>query len=145
MPRTRRPYSAEFRRRLVELVRGGQTPEDLARKFEPSANAIRNWVVQAARDEGRRADGLTTDEKEEVRRLRREVRVLREEREILRNGRGRGRPSHLLHEKLAMPLCCRRPGSRGRQLHGAIASPFRNMVRGRLAHLIVVTPSGDPV
>src|SRR6266478_6612513 len=77
MPRTRRPYSAEFRRRLVELVRGGQTPEDLARKFEPSANAIRNWVVQAARDEGRRPDGLTTDE-------RREVRVLREEREILR-------------------------------------------------------------
>lgn len=84
MPRTRRPYSAEFRRRLVELVRGGQMPEDLARKFEPSANAIRNWVVQAARDEGHRTDGLTTDEKEEVRRLRREVRVLREEREILR-------------------------------------------------------------
>ncbi|HTU00700.1 MAG TPA: SCO family protein [Candidatus Sulfotelmatobacter sp.] len=74
MARTRRPYSAEFRRRLVELVRGGQTPEDLARKFEPSANAIRNWVVQAARDEGQRADGLTTDEKEEVRRLRREGR-----------------------------------------------------------------------
>src|SRR6266536_2605469 len=84
MPRTRGPYSAEFRRRLVELVRGGQSPEELARKFEPSANAIRNWVVQAARDEGRRPDGLTTDEKEEVRRLRREVRVLREEREILR-------------------------------------------------------------
>jgi len=73
MPRTRRPYSAEFRRRLVELVRGGQTPEDTARKFEPSANAMRNWVVQAARDEGRRPDGLTTDEKAEVRRLRREV------------------------------------------------------------------------
>jgi len=61
-----------------------QSPEELARKFEPSANAIRNWAVQAAQDEGRRADGLTTDEKEEVRRLRREVRVLREEREILR-------------------------------------------------------------
>ena len=42
MPRTRRPYSAEFRRRLVELVRGGQSPEELARKFKPSANAIRN-------------------------------------------------------------------------------------------------------
>ena len=84
MPKTRRPYSAEFRHRLVELVRGGQSPEELARKFEPSANAIRNWVVQAARDAGRRPDGLTTDEKEEVRRLRREVRVLREEREILR-------------------------------------------------------------
>ena len=84
MPKTRRPYPAEFRHRLVELVRGGQSPEELARKFEPSANAIRNWVVQAARDTGRRPDGLTTDEKEEVRRLRREVRVLREEREILR-------------------------------------------------------------
>ena len=84
MPRIRRPYAAEFRHRLVELVRGGQSPEELARKFEPSANAIRNWVVQAARDAGRRPDGLTTDEKEEVRRLRREVRVLREEREILR-------------------------------------------------------------
>ena len=84
MPRTRRPYSAEFRHRLVELVRGGQSPEELARKFEPSADAIRNWVVQAARDAGRRGDGLTTDEKDEVRRLRREVRVLREEREILR-------------------------------------------------------------
>src|SRR5262245_24793717 len=105
MPRTRRPYTAEFRQRLVELVRGGQSPEELARKFEPSANAIRNWVVQAARDEGRRADGLTTDEKEEVRRLRREVRVLREEREILRNCRARCRPCHLLREKLAMQVC----------------------------------------
>jgi len=55
MPRTRRPYSAEFRHRLVELVRGGQSPEGLACKFEPSANAVRNWVVQAARDDGRRA------------------------------------------------------------------------------------------
>src|SRR5262245_47753309 len=84
MARTRRGYSGGVRRRLVELVRGGQTPEELARKFEPSANAIRNWVIQAARDEGHRTDGLTTDEKDEVRRLRREVRALREEREILR-------------------------------------------------------------
>src|SRR5262245_17282314 len=105
MPRTRRPYSAEFRQRLVDLVRGGQSPEELARKFEPSANAIRNWVVQAARDEGRRADGLTTNEKEEIRRLRREVRVLSEEREILRNCRARRRPSHRRHEKLAAQLC----------------------------------------
>jgi transposase len=52
--------------------------------FDSSTNAIRNWVVQVARDEGRRADGLTFDEKEEARRLRREVRVLLEEREILR-------------------------------------------------------------
>ena len=69
---------------MVELVRAGRTPEELAQKFEPSAGAIRNWVLQAARDEGKRQDGLTTDEREELRRLRRETRVLREEREILR-------------------------------------------------------------
>jgi transposase len=84
MPRTRPPYPPELRRRLVELVRAGQTPEELARKYEPSAGAIRNWVVQAARDDGRRTDGVTTEEKEELRRLRRENRGLREEREILR-------------------------------------------------------------
>jgi transposase len=65
-------------------VRAGRSPEELARKFEPSAAAIRNWVVQADRDDGKRADGLTTEEREELRRLRRENRVLREEREILR-------------------------------------------------------------
>jgi transposase len=69
---------------MIELVRAGRSPEDLARKFEPSAAAIRNWVTQADRDEGRRADGMTSEEHEELRRLRRENRVLREEREILR-------------------------------------------------------------
>jgi transposase len=53
------------------------------REFEPSANAIRQWVKQAALDEGLRSDGLTTSEHEELGRLRRENRVLREEREIL--------------------------------------------------------------
>ena len=52
MPRTRRPYSAEFRHRLVELVRGGQAPAQLARKFEPSANAIRNASDKALREVG---------------------------------------------------------------------------------------------
>ena len=101
MPRTRPPYPLEFRRRMVELVRAGRSPEELAQKFEPSAAAIRNWVVQADRDAGQRADGVTTEEREELRRLRRENRVLREEREILRNCRARHRPSHLLREKLA--------------------------------------------
>jgi transposase len=63
---------------MVEFVRAGRTPEELAKKFEPSANAIRTWVTQADRDEGRRQDGFTTAEREEVRRLRRENRVLRE-------------------------------------------------------------------
>ena len=68
---------------MVELARAGRTPEELAREFEPTAQAIRNWVRQADRDEGRRVDGLTTVEREELRRLRRENRQLRVEREIL--------------------------------------------------------------
>jgi len=68
---------------MVELVRSGRSPEDLAREFEPSAQAIRNWIGQADRNEGRRADGLTSVERDELRRLRRENRQLRQEREIL--------------------------------------------------------------
>ena len=83
MPRSRAPYPAEFRRQMVELVRAGRTPEELSREFEPTAQSIRNWVSQADRDEGRRADGLTTAEREELRRLRRENRQLKTEREIL--------------------------------------------------------------
>lgn len=61
----------------------GRTPEELARQFEPSAPAMRNWVKQAAVDAGERTDGLMTEERDELRRLRREVRQLREERAIL--------------------------------------------------------------
>jgi len=68
---------------MIELIRRGRTPEELAREFEPSAQAIRNWVKQAALDAGQRTDGLTTEEHEELRRLRRENRQLREERAIL--------------------------------------------------------------
>ena len=62
MPKTRPPYAAVFRQQLVELVRAGRTPGDLAREFEPSAQAIRNWLAQADRDAGERTDGLRTDE-----------------------------------------------------------------------------------
>ena len=83
MPKTRTAYPPAFRQQMVELVRAGRSPEDLAREFEPTAQTVRNWVAQADRDEGRRNDGLTTVEREELRRLRRENRRLREEREIL--------------------------------------------------------------
>ncbi len=83
MSNARPPYPPEFREQMVELVRSGRSPEELAREFEPSAQAIRNWVSQADRDEGRRADGLTSVERDELRRLRRENRQLRQEREIL--------------------------------------------------------------
>jgi transposase len=84
MPKSHRPYAPEYRQRIIELVRKGRTPEEVARQFEPSAQAIRNWVRQADRDAGRRQDGLTTEERDELRRLRRENRMLREEREILK-------------------------------------------------------------
>jgi transposase len=84
MAKTRPPYPHEFKARIIEMVRAGRTPESLAKEFEPSAQAIRNWVRQADLDAGRRHDGLTTEEREELNRLRREVRVLREEREILK-------------------------------------------------------------
>ena len=84
MPRTRGPYPPEFRRQMVELVRTGRSLEKLAQEFEPSAESIRNWVRQADLDEGRRTDGLTTEERAELRRLRRENKQLRIEREILK-------------------------------------------------------------
>ena len=71
MPKSRPPYPAAFRQQMVELVRSGRTPGELAREFEPSAEAIRNWAAQADRDAGKRSDGLRTEEHEEIRRLRR--------------------------------------------------------------------------
>jgi len=65
------------------LARGGRTITALAREFEPTVETIRQWIKQAGLDEGLRSDGLTTTEREELNRLRREIRVLREEREIL--------------------------------------------------------------
>ena len=77
-------YSADFKRRLVAMVRAGRSPEDLARDFEPAAQTIRTWVMQADLDEGVREDGLTSDEREELGRLRRENRRLEEEKQILK-------------------------------------------------------------
>jgi transposase len=84
MPRTRPPYSREFREQMVELVRAGRSPEELAEEFEPSAHSIRKWVKQADLDQGIRSDGLSSEERDELRRLRREVKQLKVEREILK-------------------------------------------------------------
>ena len=87
MPKTRPPYSSEFRRQMVELVRAGRDPEGLAREFEPTAQSIRAWVAQADRQEGRREAAqpaaLSAAEHEELARLRRENKQLRLERDIL--------------------------------------------------------------
>jgi transposase len=68
---------------MVDLVRAGRTPEELAREFEPTAQSIANWVAQADRDAGKRKDGITTAERDELAKLRRENRQLKLEREIL--------------------------------------------------------------
>jgi transposase len=69
---------------MVELVRSGRTPEDLSREFEPTAQSIWNWFRQAERDGGARKDGgVTSPEREELSKLRRENHRLRQERDIL--------------------------------------------------------------
>ena len=84
MAKTRPPYDPEFRRRMVELKRSGRKVADLVKEFGVTDQSIRNWELQADRDEGRRKDGYTTDEKAELARLRRENARLRDERDILK-------------------------------------------------------------
>lgn len=86
MPGFHAPYPVEFRRQAVELVRtSGKTIAEVAADLGVSGEGLRNWVHQAEADAGRGRPGdLTTTEKEELGRLRREVRILREEREILK-------------------------------------------------------------
>jgi len=83
MPRTRPPYPQEFRNRIVELARNGRKPSELAEEFEPTEQTIRNWLKQADRDDGKRADRLSTDERDELRRLRKKLRQMKQERDIL--------------------------------------------------------------
>src|SRR5262245_19294614 len=83
MPRSHPPNAPEFRQRIVELVRKGRPPEKLAASSSPPRRRSCNWVKQAGLDAGERTDGLTTEGRDELRRLRREVRQLREERAIL--------------------------------------------------------------
>ena len=83
MPRYRTAYPPEFRRQMVDLVRSGRTPEELAREFEPTAQSISTWVKQAERDAGKRIDGPPGAERDELGRLRRENHRLRQERDIL--------------------------------------------------------------
>jgi len=83
MPRSRGRYAPEYRRQIIELARAGRSAAELAKEFEPSYWTIRQWIKQADRDEGRSAEGLSTAEHEELRRLRKENRQLKQEREIL--------------------------------------------------------------
>ena len=82
--RLRRSFTPEFKAHTVELVRtSGKSVGEICRDLDLTETAVRRWVAQTDIDAGRK-DGLTTAEREELSRLRRENRVLREEREILR-------------------------------------------------------------
>jgi transposase len=85
MARTRRACPPELRREAVELVRAsGRSIPQIADELGVSPQSLRNWVKQGQLDRGERRDGLTSDEREELRRLRRENRRLVHEREILK-------------------------------------------------------------
>jgi transposase len=84
MRRYKPPYPPQFRAMIVELRRAGRTLASLVREFGVTDMTIRAWVKQADLDSGRRSDGLTSAEKQELTRLRRENARLREERDILK-------------------------------------------------------------
>jgi transposase len=85
MSKHRPPYPPEFRTEAIRLARtSGKPHAEIARELGMTGETLRRWLKQANRDEGKRSDGLTTDDQEELRRLRREHRILREEREILK-------------------------------------------------------------
>ncbi len=87
MPATKPQYPAEFRQQMIELVRAGGVPAQLAREFNVSATTIAKWAAQSAVDEGRPPpsgrDMLSTTERQELAQLRRENRQLKMERDIL--------------------------------------------------------------
>jgi len=85
MPKSKPPYPPEFRAEAIRLARtSGKPHAQIARELGMTGETLRLWLKQADVDEGKRSDGLTSDEQEELRRLRRENRILREEREILK-------------------------------------------------------------
>jgi transposase len=103
MPKSRPPYPAEFRQQIVELARAGRSPAELSREFGCSAQTITNWIGQAAIDQGKPLpgkEGLTTAEREELARLRRQVRQLQMERDI-RQANPRSQPRSMFQTILS--------------------------------------------
>jgi transposase len=84
VPKTRPAYPDEFRREAVQMLRAGRAPRELAESLGVSQQTLRNWRRQDQIDRRERDDGLTGDEREELRRLRRENARLKQERDLLK-------------------------------------------------------------
>jgi transposase len=123
--RSRRSFTDEFKTGAVRLVlEEGKTVGAVARDLDLTESSLRKWVEQARADRTKGRTGLTTAEREELARLRKENRILQEERDILKNSRARREPRYLLDQKLPMRLLSRYPGRSGRLLFGdAAANP----------------------
>ena len=108
MSKVRPPYPAEFRQQMVELVRAGRSPAQLSREFGVTTQSITNWVGQSAIDDGKPLpgkEGLTTAERDELVRLRRQLRQVQMERDILAKATRLRRPGRV---DWAWPRClCR--------------------------------------
>jgi transposase len=84
VPRTRPAYPPEFRREAIELLRAGRSPRELSESLGVSEQTLRNWRRQDQIDRRERDDGVTSDERAELARLRRENQRLRQERDLLK-------------------------------------------------------------
>lgn len=82
--KTKPPYPREFREEAIRLLRAGRQPEELGRELGVTGQTLRDWLKRADLDAGIRTDGLTSDEREELRQLRRRVHRLEQEKEILK-------------------------------------------------------------
>lgn len=85
MPKSRPPYPEQFRREAVQLIRGGRSFPDVAASLGVTQQTLRNWARQDEADRGEREDALSSAEREELRRLRRENARLKQERDILKH------------------------------------------------------------
>jgi transposase len=142
--RPRRQFDEEFRNEAVRLVLDDhKTVGAVARDLDLTASALRLWVRRAQADRTHGRTGLTTAEREELARLRKENRELRTERDILKNEfRAQVRPDLWARNSVAY---ARPPEAVAVRFLVTFTSPLKNMVRGWPAHLSVVTPQGDPV
>ena len=110
MPRTHSTYPADFRSEAVRLVRSGTPVSTVAKDLDVNQQTLRNWLRQHDIDCGRRSDGLTTEEPEELFRLRRRVKVLEEEKQIVLKSQRRLRPRNRSDTDRAVPVHGRREG-----------------------------------